>query len=231
MDLNTQCKLYIKWTSAIKIRKQSKCEGRKTRELLVLSFRLTTMQVFIWFDGKFCGWPLCHFEWISAWSNFALRVFFPGKVTCCCFFREKMMERLFLPRFQSDRTNLGHLECFLFFWVHHNHHHVSRIFLQVSMKAELQNVIDPCICVKKVTKSRNIGDFWVHHNHHHWLKRVQNLFTGFGSTFRPKKLFKYQSLEFRELILGLNFAQYSSNPSRIFSSNLRYHNHSNNDQL
>ena len=69
MDLNTQCKLYIKWTSAIKIRKQSKCEGRKTRELLVLSFRLTTMQVFIWFYGKFStSFVADHFATLSEYQ-------------------------------------------------------------------------------------------------------------------------------------------------------------------
>ena len=52
----------------------------------------------------------------------------------------EMMERVFLPRFQSDRTNLGHLECFLFFSVQIHQQQLKRV---QNLSQDFQNYSKP----------------------------------------------------------------------------------------
>ena len=70
-----------------------------------------------------------HFWWISAKVTLHWEYSCQAKWPAAALSARKWWKGCFCPRFQSDRTNLGHLKCFLFFRVHHNH--VSRIFSQV----------------------------------------------------------------------------------------------------
>ena len=132
---------------------------------------------------------------------------FEAKWPAAALSARKWWKGCFCPRFQSDRTNLGHLKCFLFFWVHHNRHRlVSRIFLQV-----LGQVFVP----KNYPNTNHLTN----QTTYSWPKYCSNA-SKIISHLQPflSQSFKWVSVVKSDIFfLPRCTAQYSLNPSRIFS--------------